>query len=99
MFTGYLVGYFAFRTLFNYSPIMVLLAANAPYKQIRSIWIESTFNTRPRLISLFSGSNFVFTSLKTREKNSDGGILRLVFGMFLETFLLIIKTSEPNLKS
>lgn len=149
-------------------------AANAPYKQIRSIWMESAFDTRPELISLFSGSNFVFTSPKPREKseelkerlrklkelaerkeyqelvkditpkkdlnepfstykdqigfglhvaltmftgylvgyfafralfnhspimNSAGGILGLVFGMLLETFLFIIRTSEPNLKS
>ncbi|KAG8475700.1 hypothetical protein CXB51_032413 [Gossypium anomalum] len=54
MFTGYLVGYFAFRALFNHNPIM----------------------------------------------NSAGGILGLVFGMLLETFLfIIIRASEPNLKS
>lgn len=41
---------------------------NAPYKQIRSIWIVSDVDTRPGLISLFSGSNFVFPSPKPREK-------------------------------
>ncbi|TYI70021.1 hypothetical protein E1A91_D08G192600v1 [Gossypium mustelinum] len=46
-------------------------AANAPYKQIRSIWMESVFDTRPGLISLFSGSNFVFTSPKPREKSEE----------------------------
>ncbi|KAH1115432.1 hypothetical protein J1N35_008810 [Gossypium stocksii] len=32
--------------------------------------MESAFDSRPGLISLFSGSNFVFTSPKPREKNS-----------------------------
>ncbi|KAE8673301.1 hypothetical protein F3Y22_tig00111794pilonHSYRG00045 [Hibiscus syriacus] len=149
-------------------------ATNASYKQIRSLWIQSDVETRPALISLFSGSNFVFASPKPREKseelkerlsklkeqaerreyqelvkditpkkdvyepfstykdqigfglhvalimfigylvghfafralfnnnpimNSAGGILGLVFGMFLEKLLFIIRTSEPNLKS
>lgn len=41
---------------------------NAPYKQIRSIWVGSHADTKPGLISLFSGSNFVFSSPKPREK-------------------------------
>ncbi|KAK8650317.1 hypothetical protein V6N13_139962 [Hibiscus sabdariffa] len=46
-------------------------ATNASYKQIRSIWIESNAATRPGLISLFSGSNFVFASPKPREKSEE----------------------------
>ncbi|XVE57419.1 hypothetical protein DITRI_Ditri04bG0089500 [Diplodiscus trichospermus] len=45
--------------------------ANAPYKQIRSIWIESDADTRAGLISLFSGSDFVFASPKPREKSEE----------------------------
>ncbi|KAK6246634.1 ATPase [Theobroma cacao] len=44
---------------------------NAPYKPIRSIWIGSDVGTRPKLISLFSGSDFVFTSPKLREKSEE----------------------------
>ncbi|KAL4339228.1 hypothetical protein GQ457_08G025090 [Hibiscus cannabinus] len=44
---------------------------NASYKQIRSIWIDSNAATRPPLISLFSGSNFVFASPKPREKSEE----------------------------
>ena len=41
---------------------------NVPYKQIRSIWVGSDVDTKPGLISLFDGSNFVFSSPKPREK-------------------------------
>ncbi|XVF13646.1 hypothetical protein REPUB_Repub08aG0225700 [Reevesia pubescens] len=44
---------------------------SAPYKQIRSIWIGLDVDTRPDLISLFSGSNFVFASAKPREKSEE----------------------------
>ncbi|XP_022737092.1 uncharacterized protein LOC111289981 [Durio zibethinus] len=43
----------------------------APYKQIRSIWVESDVDSRPGLLSLFSGSNFVFSSPKPREKSEE----------------------------
>ncbi|KAK8484117.1 hypothetical protein V6N13_122621 [Hibiscus sabdariffa] len=46
-------------------------ATNASYRQIRSLWIASNVETRPRLISLFSGSNFVLTSPKPREKSEE----------------------------
>ncbi|KAA3471374.1 Thymic stromal cotransporter [Gossypium australe] len=42
--------------------------ANAPYKQIRSIWMESSFGSKSELISLLSRSNSAFTSAKPREK-------------------------------
>ncbi|KAE8691921.1 Non-lysosomal glucosylceramidase isoform 1 [Hibiscus syriacus] len=74
-------------------------ATDASYKHIRSLWIQSDVEARPGLISLFSGSNFVFAIPKPREKNSAGGIIGLVFGMLFETLLFIIRTSEPNLKS
>ncbi|EXB66549.1 hypothetical protein L484_017789 [Morus notabilis] len=53
MFTGYLVGYAAFRALFNHSPAM----------------------------------------------NAAGGILGLIGGMLIETFLFIIRTSSQDLRS
>ncbi|XP_044465391.1 uncharacterized protein LOC123195638 [Mangifera indica] len=52
MFTGYLVGYAAFRALFSHSPAM----------------------------------------------SAAGGILGLVFGMLVETFLFIIRSSNQDLK-
>ncbi|KAJ7953438.1 ATPase, vacuolar ER assembly factor, Vma12 [Quillaja saponaria] len=52
MFTGYLVGYAAFRALFNHSPAM----------------------------------------------NAAGGIIGLVGGMLVETFLFIIRTSDRDLR-
>ncbi|PON87439.1 ATPase, vacuolar ER assembly factor, Vma [Trema orientale] len=53
MFTGYLVGYAAFRALFNHSPAM----------------------------------------------NAAGGILGLIGGMLVETFLFIIRTSSQELRN
>ncbi|KAM1236473.1 hypothetical protein TB1_036943 [Malus domestica] len=53
MFTCYLVGYAAFRALFNHSPVM----------------------------------------------NAAGGILGLVIGMLVETFIFIIRTSSQDLRS
>ncbi|XP_039000515.1 uncharacterized protein LOC120126373 isoform X2 [Hibiscus syriacus] len=46
-------------------------ATDASYKQIRSLWIQSDVEARPGLISLFSGSNFVFASPKPREKSEE----------------------------
>lgn len=39
-----------------------------PYKLLRAIWTGSDPSTRPDLSGLFSGSDFVFTSPKPREK-------------------------------
>lgn len=39
-----------------------------PYKLLRAIWTGSDPSTRPDLLGLFSGSGFVFTSPKPREK-------------------------------
>lgn len=41
---------------------------NVPYKSVRQIWVESHPLARPKLSRLFSGSEFVFTSPKPREK-------------------------------
>ncbi|XP_027084533.1 uncharacterized protein [Coffea arabica] len=41
------------------------------YKSLKSIWIGSDPKTRPSLFRLFSGSNFIFTSPKPREKSEE----------------------------
>lgn len=147
---------------------------SVPYKSIRNLWSEASPSTRPDLLHLFSGSNFVLSTPKPREKseelkarlkklsdlaerkaynelvkditpkkdvsepfssykdqlgfglhvvvtmftgflvgyatfralfnhspamNAAGGILGLIFVMFLETFLFIIRTSKIDLGS
>ncbi|XP_056850092.1 uncharacterized protein LOC108825660 isoform X2 [Raphanus sativus] len=42
-----------------------------PYKLLRAIWTGSDPSTRPDLLALFSGSGFVFTSPKPREKSEE----------------------------
>ncbi|KAG2280717.1 hypothetical protein Bca4012_049143 [Brassica carinata] len=42
-----------------------------PYKLLRAIWTGSDPSTRPDLLGLFSGSGFVFTSPKPREKSEE----------------------------
>ncbi|XP_006281032.2 uncharacterized protein LOC17876419 [Capsella rubella] len=42
-----------------------------PYKLLRAIWTGSDPSTRPDLLGLFSGSDFVFTSPKPREKSEE----------------------------
>lgn len=42
-----------------------------PYKHLRSIWIGSNPSTRPDLMGLLSGSNFVFCSPRPREKSEE----------------------------
>ncbi|KAG7537703.1 hypothetical protein ISN44_As13g015660 [Arabidopsis suecica] len=42
-----------------------------PYKLLRAIWTGSDPLTRPDLLGLFSGSYFVFTSPKPREKSEE----------------------------
>jgi len=44
---------------------------NVPYKLLRALWFASRTSTRPALIQLFSGSEFVFTSPKPREKSEE----------------------------
>ncbi|XP_009119835.1 uncharacterized protein LOC103844777 [Brassica rapa] len=42
-----------------------------PYNLLRAIWTGSDPSTRPALLGLFSGSGFVFTSPKPREKSEE----------------------------
>ncbi|THF97460.1 hypothetical protein TEA_029188 [Camellia sinensis var. sinensis] len=44
---------------------------SVPYKSLRSVWFASLPSTRPDLLCLFSGSDFVFTSPKPREKSEE----------------------------
>ncbi|KAF5730158.1 hypothetical protein HS088_TW20G00529 [Tripterygium wilfordii] len=45
--------------------------SNVSYKSLRSVWVGSNPVTRPHLTCLFSGSQFVFTSPKPREKSEE----------------------------
>ncbi|KAG2241373.1 hypothetical protein Bca52824_096643 [Brassica carinata] len=49
-----------------------------PYKLLRGIWTGSDPSTRPDLLGLFSGSEFVFTSPKPREKVFEALILQRI---------------------
>ncbi|XP_057477981.1 uncharacterized protein LOC130765554 isoform X2 [Actinidia eriantha] len=42
-----------------------------PYKSLRSVWFDSEPSTRPGLLRLFSGSDFVFASPKPRDKSEE----------------------------
>lgn len=56
-----------------------------PYKLLRALWTGSDPSTRPDLLGLFSGSGFVFTSPKPREKVCEIRMLRGIrfrFGSF-----------------
>ncbi|KAG5540136.1 hypothetical protein RHGRI_020389 [Rhododendron griersonianum] len=45
--------------------------SSVPYKALRSIWFASKPDTRPELLRLFSGSDFIFTCPKPREKSEE----------------------------
>ncbi|XP_030524937.1 uncharacterized protein LOC115737100 [Rhodamnia argentea] len=45
--------------------------ASCPYKSLREIWIASRPETRPTWACLLSGSHFIFTSPKPREKSEE----------------------------
>ncbi|XP_058224393.1 uncharacterized protein LOC131333715 [Rhododendron vialii] len=45
--------------------------SSVPYKALRSIWFASKPDTRPELLRLFSGSDFIFTGPKPREKSEE----------------------------
>ncbi|KAK6917247.1 ATPase, vacuolar ER assembly factor, Vma12 [Dillenia turbinata] len=45
--------------------------SSIPYKQLRSLYFASSPSTRPDLIRLLSGSNFVFNCPKPREKSEE----------------------------
>ncbi|KAI5639552.1 hypothetical protein M9H77_00627 [Catharanthus roseus] len=42
-----------------------------PYKSLKSIWVGCDPKSRPNILCLFSGSSFVFTSPKPREKAEE----------------------------
>ncbi|XP_077239881.1 uncharacterized protein LOC143880789 [Tasmannia lanceolata] len=42
-----------------------------PYKSLRSLWFDTPSSARPKLLHLFSGSDFVFSSPKAREKSQE----------------------------
>ncbi|KAL0538115.1 hypothetical protein IC582_027114 [Cucumis melo] len=44
---------------------------NIPYKLLRAIWFATESSTRPDLLRLLAGSEFVFTSPKPREKSEE----------------------------
>ncbi|CAK9328849.1 unnamed protein product [Citrullus colocynthis] len=44
---------------------------NIPYKPLRAIWFATESCTRPDLLRLLAGSEFVFTSPKPREKSEE----------------------------
>ncbi|PSR89246.1 Bifunctional UDP-N-acetylglucosamine transferase and deubiquitinase [Actinidia chinensis var. chinensis] len=44
---------------------------SVPYKSLRPVWFGSEPSTRPDLLRLFSGSDFVFASPKPREKSEE----------------------------
>ncbi|GLT81271.1 hypothetical protein SLA2020_526640 [Shorea laevis] len=45
--------------------------SNVTYKQLRNIWINSTAESRPALLQLFSASDFVFSRSKSTEKSEE----------------------------
>lgn len=46
-------------------------SSSVPYKPLKSIWLASDPKTRPNLIHLLSGSQFVFTSPQPRQKSAE----------------------------
>lgn len=46
----------------------LLLQSDVPYAQLRAVWMASDPSTRPDLTRLFSGTRFIFSSPKPREK-------------------------------
>ncbi|CAN1256467.1 hypothetical protein LINPERPRIM_LOCUS9329 [Linum perenne] len=44
---------------------------NVPYAPLRRIWFKSQPSSRPELIFLFSGCEFVFSSPKQRERSDE----------------------------
>ncbi|XP_076950088.1 uncharacterized protein LOC143622962 [Bidens hawaiensis] len=45
--------------------------SSVPYRSLRSIWVASDPSTRPHLSALLSGSHFVLSSPKPREKSEE----------------------------
>ncbi|CAL5183735.1 unnamed protein product [Lathyrus oleraceus] len=49
----------------------LLIQSEIPYEPLRAVWISSDPSTRPELIRLLSGTGFVFSSPKPREKSEE----------------------------
>ncbi|PIN05122.1 hypothetical protein CDL12_22333 [Handroanthus impetiginosus] len=49
----------------------LIMQSTIPYKSLKTIWFGSNHDTRPDLSSLLSGSDFIFTSPKPREKSEE----------------------------
>ncbi|XP_027366842.1 uncharacterized protein LOC113873072 [Abrus precatorius] len=49
----------------------LLLRSEIPYASLRALWMASDPSTRPDLTRLFSGTHFVFSSPKPREKSEE----------------------------
>ncbi|CAK8573204.1 unnamed protein product [Lathyrus sativus] len=49
----------------------LLIQSEIPYEPLRAVWIASDPSTRPELIRLLSGTGFVFSSPKPREKSEE----------------------------
>lgn len=102
MFTGYLVGYAAFRALFGHSPAMVTsgiyfyIFVNPLY----DLWLQLIKLLCQELAELTPFSTFLvieeLTFLIFIFQAAAGGILGLVFGMLVETLLFIIRTTSQD---
>ena len=64
---------------------------NVPYKSLRALWFASQPTTRPTLIQLFSGSDFVFTTPKPRHK-----VTHFLISSFLSCVWLMGKFRKEN---
>ncbi|KAL5781727.1 hypothetical protein ACOSP7_006756 [Xanthoceras sorbifolium] len=71
---------------------------NLPYKSIRNIWVASHPSTRADLIRLFSGSAFVFTSPKPREKSEElvARLRKLALRAERNEYQELVKDITPN---
>ncbi|KAK2404159.1 ER-based factor for assembly of V-ATPase [Trifolium repens] len=49
----------------------LLIQSDVPYEPLRAIWIASDPSTRPKFTQLFSGTSFIFSSPKPREKSEE----------------------------
>ncbi|XP_042496000.1 uncharacterized protein LOC122075149 [Macadamia integrifolia] len=49
----------------------LLSKSSIPYKSLRLLWFASASATRPKLLDLLWGSDFVFSSPKPREKSEE----------------------------
>lgn len=64
----------------------LLLQSEVPYAPLRAVWMASDPSTRPDLTRLFSGTRFIFSSPKPREKVSFLFLLSVSISQFLIPF-------------